>query len=134
MTFLHAALVAILSLALASCAQPHQMTMRNDQGSTVLCKAPDNHAELSADGKDILVEWCGMACDAHGYRWIAMDTEDPILVTDAGLGTRERKFAEQFLPPQCLPFDPGPMGIVRMPGETVPDCRGILLRDGKCPE
>ena len=129
------ALCVIACLAASACVKySDQMTLENARGETVVCKPPPYAPELSDFGRTALVEWCSVACSEHGYRWIGQRWEEPVMILDLDLGKRERLAAEKYLPLRCLPFDPPPMGIVRTRDGGIPDCTGVLFRDGKCPD
>lgn len=69
-----------------------------------------------------------------GFKWIGRGRENFPVINDLDLGKKERKAAEKFLPPQCLPYTTGARGIVSGPGGVPLDCLGILFKDGKCPD
>lgn len=113
----------------------NQMTLQNSNGQIVVCKPPSavDSPEFSESGRSSMVQWCFAACYAHGFMPTRKSDEDPEMTTDLEYGTIERHAAEKYLPPQCLPFNPGPMGLVRKDGR-IPDCMGVLFLGGKCPE
>jgi hypothetical protein len=122
---------AVICLALSACAERSSLTkMQNAGGEIVICKPPSDALALSDVGREAIVQWCRTACEARGYRWIDRGSGDVMYISDLDLGRRERRIAETYMPPQCLPFDPRPMGIAA----PVPECTGILFRDRKCPD
>ena len=122
------------ALATSACFKhSNQMTLQNASGETVVCQAPQSAPELSEFGRTAIVSWCGLACEAHGFKWIGQTWEQPVWIADLDLGKRERSAAEKYLPTQCTPFNPPPMGIYRSSDGGVPDCMGVLFKDGKCP-
>lgn len=135
------ALLAAMSVGVAACSDdepskpPAQLTLKNYAGEMVVCRMPDNPA-FREIGRIATVAWCANACRQHGYHLIDEDRPNYIhfMINDLDLGKKERPEAEKYIPKQCLPYNPGPMGIITARDGGVVACMGILFKSGKCPD
>jgi hypothetical protein len=127
----------LIAILLFGCAKHFdRMTMRNPAGTTVVCKAPEDRDDISDEGRSKIVDWCSMACEAYGFKWVGQNYEALELSTDWELGARERRLANKYVPSACVPFSAGPLGIGRNPADpnAVPECTGNVLKDHRCPD
>ena len=93
-----------------------RLTCRNAGSATVVCKAPVG-PELKDIGRSATLDWCSVACEAHGFEW------------------NERRTVEKYSPLQCLPYeDRRPHGLVSKADGEVPDCLHVLFKDGTWPD
>lgn len=124
--------IVIICLLGSACAKnKYQMTMRSAGGGTVVCKPPAHAPDLTEHGRVVaVVEWCSLACQEHGYKWIGKQYESGVLENDFDLGTAERIAVGRFIPRQCLPFDPPRMGIVSLKDGAPLKCLGGVLKAG----
>lgn len=129
--------IVAMTVSLAACHNapvaktPNQMTLQNAVGRTVVCTPPASAPELTEYGRiTAVVQWCTDACEERGYRWIGKRTEERHGIEDFDLGSQEREAVKKYIPPQCLPYEPGRRGIVVRSDGSLPECLGGVLTNG----
>lgn len=131
--FMHSAVaVLVTAICASSSAQPaNQLTLRNSAGESVVCTTPVEPA-FTELGRVAVLVWCTNACRSHSYALIDADRPKYPMINDLDLGKKERRAVEMYLPKQCLPYNPGPQGIVKGPDGGVVECLGVLFKTGNC--